>query len=85
MTYQGDPRDPRRSDDYIDQAPSNANALPIIGGVVALGVLVFLIFSFAADRPIGDPVIPRSPGATAPTTAPPATKAPATAPGSKAQ
>jgi hypothetical protein len=75
MTYQGDLHDPRRSQDYIDRAPSSSSALPIIGGIVALGVLTLLIFSFAGDR-TGDPVIPRSPGATAPTTAPPANKPP---------
>jgi hypothetical protein len=81
MTYQRDP-DPRRSDDYIDRAPSRSNTLPIIGGIVALGVLALLIFSFAGDRS-GDPVTPRSPGATAPTTTPPPNKPPASAPATK--
>ena len=70
MTYQGDPHDPRRSQDYIDRAPSSSMALPIIGGILALGVLALLISSFAGGDRTGDPVTPRSPGATAPTTAP---------------
>jgi hypothetical protein len=81
MTNQGDPLDPRRSQDYIDRAPSSANALPIIGGIVALGVLVLLVLSFTG-HPTGDPVTPRSAGATAPTAAP-AANTPTPAPAAK--
>jgi hypothetical protein len=80
MASQGDSNDPKRTDSYIDHAPSGSNTLPIIGGLVALGVLALLIFSLAGDRPTGDPVTPRSPGATAPTGAPPTATTPAPTP-----
>jgi hypothetical protein len=83
MTYQGDPNSPRRPDDYIDRAPSISSAGFIIGGLAVLGVLALLMFGFSGDRS-GDPVTPRSPGAMAPTTAPPANK-PAPAPTTKPQ
>jgi hypothetical protein len=84
MTNQGDPNSPRRPDDYVDRAPSNSAGL-IIGGLAVLGVLAFLMFGFSGDRS-GDPVTPRSPGATVPTTAPPANKpVPAPVPATKPQ
>jgi hypothetical protein len=82
MTYQGDPSNPRRPDDYLDRAPSNSSAGLIIGGLAVLGVLALLVFSFSGDRS-GDPVTPRSPGATAPTTATPPANKPAPAPSTK--
>jgi hypothetical protein len=85
MTYQGDPQDPRRSQDYIDDRRMNFG--PIIGGLASLGVLALLIFSFVgAERTTtGDPVTPRSSGATAPTTAPANKPAPPPAPATKPQ
>ena len=81
MTYQGDPNSPRRPEEYIDRAPSNTSAGLIIGGLAVLGVLAVLMFGFSGDRS-GDPVTPRSPGTTAPTTvpAPNMTPPPATKP-----
>ena len=85
MTYQGDPNHPRRPDDYIDRAPSSSSAGAVLGGLAVLGIIALLIFSFAGDRS-GDPVTPRSPGATAPTTAPPTNKpVPAPVPATKPQ
>ena len=83
MTYQGDANTPRPRDDYIDRAPSNTSAGLIIGGLAVLGVVALLIFGFSGDRS-GDPVTPRSPGAIAPTTVPPA-NTPAPAPATKPQ
>jgi hypothetical protein len=65
MTYQGDPNSPRRPDDYINRAATSSSA--VIGGLAIIGLLAFLIFAFSGDR-TGDPVTPRSPGATAPST-----------------
>ena len=86
MTYQGDPNNPRRPEDYIDRAPTSGGTGAILGGIAIIAVLALLIFSFTGDRS-GDPVTPRSPGATAPTTtAPPANKpAPAPVPATKPQ
>lgn len=84
MTYQSDPNSPRRPDDYIDRAPTNSGAGAVIGGLAVLGVIALLIFGFSGDR-TSEPVTPRSPGATAPTTAPPPGNkpAPTPAPGTK--
>ena len=85
MTYQGDPNNPRRPDEYIDRAPTGSPTGFIIGGLAVLGVLALLMFGYSGDRS-GDPVTPRSPGATAPTTAPPANKpVPAPVPATKPQ
>jgi hypothetical protein len=83
MTFQGDPNTPKRADDYIDRAPSDSSAGIIIGALAVLGVLALLIFGFSGDRS-GDPVTPRSPGATAPTTVTPGPgNTPAPAPATK--
>jgi hypothetical protein len=85
MTYQGDPQAPRRTQHYIDDRRMNFG--PVIGGLAVLGVLALLIFSLVgAERTTtGDPVTPRSSGATAPTTAPASRSAPTPAPATKPQ
>jgi len=67
MTYQRDPDGQRRPRDYIRRDDGSWNVGAILAGLAALALVVFLISSLANDR-MGDPVTPRSPGATAPTT-----------------
>jgi hypothetical protein len=78
-------RDPRGRPGSIRQADGTWNVGAILAGLAALAVVVFLISSLANDR-LGDPVTPRSPGATAPnTTTVPANRTPTPAPPTKPQ
>ena len=79
MTYQRDPDGRRRPSDYVRRDDGTWSVGTVFAGLAILGVVAFLIFSFAGDR-TGDPVTPRSPGATAPTTTTPQPAPPATTP-----
>ena len=76
MTNQSDPQDPNRPRDYIDNYQERRGIGAILGALVIIAILGFLFFGLSNDRS-GDPVTPRSPGATAPTAAPPAATPPA--------
>ena len=84
MTNQRDPDSRYRAREYIRRDDGTWNAGGIIVGLAALAVVVVLIASFAEVR-TGDPVTPRSPGATAPTTVPPPNRTPTPAPATKPQ
>ena len=84
MTYQRDPDAPRPRD-YLRRDDGTWNPSGIIIGLAAVALVVVLIASLAGER-IGDPVTPRSPEATAPTTTtPPLNRTPTPAPATKPQ
>lgn len=68
MTYQRDPGR-RRPTDYIRREDGTWGVGTIVAALAIFSVFAFLVFSFTGER-IGDPVTPRSPGATAPQTSP---------------
>ena len=70
MAHQRDPDTPHRLDEHTERAPRGSAAASVIGSLAVVAVIAYVIFVFSGDR-AGDPVAPRSPGATAPTAAPP--------------
>jgi hypothetical protein len=78
MAHQRDPGDRRRSQNYIRNDDGRWGMRTFLGALALLAILGFLVFAYSGDQ-TGDPVTPRSPGATAPTTAP-STTPPATTP-----
>jgi len=77
MPNQRDADRSRRSADYIRRDDGTWGMGKIVAGFAFLGIMAALIFIFAGER-TGDPVTPRSPGATSKPT--PSTTQPATAP-----
>jgi len=79
MTTQGDPNR-RRPGDYLRRDDGSWGMGAVVGVLAIAAVLGLLFIGLSGDRQ-GDPVTPRSPGATAPTTTTP----PPTAPPAKPQ
>jgi hypothetical protein len=75
MAHQRDPDDPRRDDDTRLARAGTWPVAAFIGALAVVAILGFLMYSSSGERS-SEPVTPRSPGATAPTTAPSATPPP---------